>query len=88
MPSDVADQEGSRFPFQTNMFCHSRGSDEEEQVCEIVWVVDRAIPVARAQDNLKPVDPAIRLWVPDYENDPTLVKLVSVEPERVPVEAR
>ena len=46
-----------------------------------------AIPVARAQDNLKPVDPAIRLWVPDYENDPTLVKLVSVEPERVPVEA-
>lgn len=31
------------------------------------------IPVPRAQDNLKPVDPAIQIYVPDW-NDPTIIK--------------
>lgn len=43
-----------------------------------------AIPVTRIQDNLEPVNAAIRLYTPDYENDPSLIKLVSVDPEVKP----
>lgn len=33
-----------------------------------------AIPVPRAQDNLKPVDPRIKIYCPDLENNPTVIK--------------
>lgn len=39
-----------------------------------------AIPVARIQDNLQPVDSRIKLYVPDFDEDPCLVKFVMEEP--------
>lgn len=33
-----------------------------------------AIPVPRAQDNLKAVDPELKIYCPDLENNPTVVK--------------
>lgn len=33
-----------------------------------------AIPVPRAQDNLKPVDPSVKIFCPDFENAPEVLK--------------
>lgn len=49
-------------------------SSLKKKVVSIFGHLTGAVPVPRAQDNLKPVDSRIKIYAPDLDNDPTLIK--------------
>ncbi|CDO94962.1 unnamed protein product [Kluyveromyces dobzhanskii CBS 2104] len=60
-------------------FITAAGSIKSNKFVKLFASWTGGIPVTRVQDNLKPVAAHIKLYVPDYDSDPTLVKLVSQE---------
>ena len=60
-------------------FVTAEGSMKNNRFVGLFGSWTGAIPVPRVQDNLAPVASHLKLYIPNYDSDPTLVKLMSFE---------